>query len=344
MTIRPMILPLAISLTGFAPALAAPSVAVDVAPLHSIVSRVMESAGVPDLILPPGASPHGYALRPSDAARLQDADVVFWIGPDLTPWLAEPLATLADGARIEAVADAPGVERLPVRAGGPFEAHDAAHGAEADHHHGEGDHPEAEVEHHDGDHAASAAEDDPLHAHAEADEHAAQDAHVWLDPRNATAFAEEIAATLAEADPANAERYRRNAAAFGAEMATLEDEIADALAPVREKPFIVFHDAYRHFEHRFDLPAAGSITLQEGVTPGAGRLSEIRGRVQDGGIVCAFAEPQFRPALLDTVVEGTGVRLGTLDPVGAGLEPGPALYPTLLRAMADNLVACLADG
>ena len=105
----------------------------------------------------------------------------------------------------------------------------------------------------------------------------------------------------------------------------------------------MFHDAYQYFEHRFAIPAAGSVALQDAVAPGAARVAAIRERVRAGDIVCAFAEPQFEPKLLATVIEGTGVRTGALDPLGAGLPPGPGLYPALLRGLADSLADCLGD-
>jgi zinc transport system substrate-binding protein len=279
-------------------AAAAPRVAVDIAALHSIVARVMAGIGAPELIVPPGVSEHDYALKPSQAAVVQDADLVVWTGPELTPWLAGPVAALATGATIS-VEDAPGVRKLHVRTDGPFEG-DA----------------------------------EPGHA---------WDAHLWLDPGNAAAAARAVAAALGAADPANAAGYAANAGGFAAETEALADEIATRLAPLSGRRYLVFHDAYQYFEHRFDFPAAGSIALHDGVAPGAARVAEIRERVRDTEVVCAFAEPQFEPKLLATVTEGTGVRTGVLDPVGAGLTPGPGLYPALMRGLADSLADCLGD-
>lgn len=153
-----------------------------------------------------------------------------------------------------------------------------------------------------------------------------------------------MAAELAGLDADHAAQYRQNAAAFATEMAALQAVINGQIAPVRGKRFIVFHDAYQYFEHRFDIPAAGSIELAEGEAPGAARVAEIRDRVRRDGVVCAFTEPQFEPKLLATVIEGTDVRTGELDPdVGAGLAPGPELYPAMLLALSKNLVACLGS-
>jgi zinc transport system substrate-binding protein len=286
------------------PAAAAPQVAADVAPVHSIVARVMTGVGEPGLILPPGASPHGHALRPSEARRLQEADLVVWVGPALTPWLADPIATLAPGAALLTLAEAPGVETLPMRAGGPFEAHG----------------------------------DDEPDVHAPV----ATDGHIWLDPDNAVAAAQAVADALAGLDPGNAAIYAANRDDFAAETVALTRSLVERLAPLRGRPYLVFHDGYQYFERRFDLPSAGSVALHDADAPGTARIAAIRDRVRAEGVVCAFAEPEFEPALLATVIEGTAARLGTLDGLGAGLEPGPDLYPALVRGLADGLEACLA--
>jgi zinc transport system substrate-binding protein len=313
---RPTLCALALGLGVVAAAVAAaagPRVVTDIAPIQSITARVMAGTGEPDLLLPPGASPHSHALRPSEARLLQDADLVVWVGPALTPWLADLVDALAPRATVLSIEDAPGIAPLSVRADGPFEA----------------DHDHDDHDGHDADH--------------EAGPEAAPDGHLWLDPENAVAAARAIAAALGELDPANAAAYAANAEAFAAETADLARSLAARLAPLRGRPFLVFHDAYRYFEHRFGLPAAGSVALAEGAPPGAARVAALRDRVRREGIVCAFTEPQFEPRLLATIIEGSDVRTGVLDPLGASLPPGPGLYPALLEALADGFEACLAE-
>ena len=218
-----------------------------------------------------------------------------------------------------ALADAPGLVRRPLREGGAFEADDHdSHG-----HRGQDD----DRDHHDGheDH-----EDGPF------------DMHVWLDPLNGRAMARAIAATLAEADPANEAAYEANADALRRRLDALTGEIAAQVAPARGVPFIVFHDGYRHFEDRFGLAAAGSVVVGPERKPGARRISELRDKVQSLGVVCAFDEPQFDRRLVRTVIEGSEVRAGSVDPLGAAIEDGPELYATLLRNMATSFTACLA--
>lgn len=288
-----------------------PSVAVDIAPVHSLVARVMQDMGSPQLILQPGASPHHYALRPSEAAMLQGADLVIWTGSELTPWLEGPISTLAGQAESLELLKAEGTILLDFRDSASFEPH------------GHDDH--------DHDHG---------HDHSHDHHHHGHDPHAWLDPQNAQHWLALIAARLGEMDPENAEIYAANAAAGQAELQALSRQIETDLAPVRDIPFIVFHDAYHYFENRFGVSAAGSISLADGSEPGPARIAEIRAKVSDLGVNCAFAEPQFNPGLIQTVFGPRDAHIGIIDPLGAELQPGPALYPQLLRDMADSLADC----
>ena len=357
-----------------------PAVATDIAPVHALVSQVMEGVGTPDLIVPPRSSPHGYAMRPSEARALSGADLVVWVGPLLTPWLADPLESLASSASHLALLEQPGTRVLAFREGATFEAHDhgdEGHGAEehpekrddhdahghdahGDEAHEEHDHEEHDDEEHgheghdhdahghagqdDAGHDAPAPDEDhDDHGHDEAHAHSGVDPHVWLDPQNGQLWLGQIAEALAELDPDNAAQYRENAAAAQAELAALEEDIAETLAPVKSRPFIVFHDAYHYFEARFDIEARGAISENDARAPGAARVSELRDLVAESGAKCVFAEPQFNPGLIAAVTEGQGTGTGTLDPLGADLEPGAALYADLLRGMAENMAACLSD-
>lgn len=358
----------------------APSVAVDIAPLHSLVARVMDGVGTPELVIPAGASPHEHTLRPSEAAALENADVVFWMGEDLTPWLEDAVETLAEDASVTALLEADGTLLLDFREGALFEAHDHDHEdhghedqAEAKHDdhdhddHGHEDHAEAKHDDHDHDdhghedHAEAGHDDHGHEEHAEAkhddhdhddhghEEHASHDGHAhgehdphaWLSPDNAATWLNVIAAELSAVDPENAGAYFANAAAGREEMETLKGEISATLAPFAGKRFIVFHDAYQYFETAFDFPASGAISLGDAADPSPARIAEIQGRVREEGIDCVLAEPQFNEGLVATVLDGTEAATGVLDPLGSTLEPGPELYPTLMRNLAGVLADCL---
>ncbi|MCR6669872.1 zinc ABC transporter substrate-binding protein [Devosia ginsengisoli] len=302
--------------------MAAPSVVASIKPVHSLVASVMAGVGEPTLIVKGSASPHTYALRPSDAGALEAANIVFWTGHGMELFLGDALGTLATGATVVELADSPGLTLLPVREGGAFEAHSHA-GEDHDH----------EGHDHDHDH-----EEDHDHAH---DEHGEGDMHFWLDPENAKLMVTQIATTLAEADPDNATIYQANAEAELVKLDELEAELATVLAPVADKPFIVFHDAYQYFEARFGLTLAGSVTVTPDVMPGAARIDELKAKVAELGATCVFAEPNFEPTIIAAITEGSPAKSGTLDPEGGALTEGVDLYPNLLRGLATNLVDCL---
>jgi len=176
--------------------------------------------------------------------------------------------------------------------------------------------------------------DDHDHDHA-------VDLHIWLDPANAQAMVAEVVATLSAADPANAARYRANGAAVREDLAALDVELRQVLAPISNRPYVVFHDAYRYFERRYGLTPAGAIAVSPDRRPGARTLRTIRARIVSTGALCVFTEPQFEPAVVRSIVAGTGARTGVLDPLGAGLDPGPGAYATLMRNLAGALAACL---
>jgi len=340
---------LGLALGCAAPGLAAPQVTTDIAPVHSLVARVMDGVGAPALIVPPGATPHAYSLRPSEAAALDRAEVVFWIGDGLTPWLADSIGTLAGDAHVVELLGAGGSQVRDFREAltfaakaGDDHAHDHGHDAHArDDHDKDDGHDHGHDEGHD--HGHDAGHDhghDESHDHGHDHAHDGADPHAWLDPANARAWLGVIAAELAEHDPANADTYAANAAEASQELAALEARLAARLTPVRDVPYVVYHDAYQYFEARFDLAPTGAMAMSDAADPGPARVAALRDAAQQAGIVCVFGEPQFGGARVAAIF-GDTVGHGVLDPLGSGHEPGPALYPALLADMADALTGCL---
>ena len=340
-TVRTLLLSTALLAVGTIGARAeAPDVVVSIKPIHSLVAAIMQGVGEPALIVEGAASPHTYSLKPSNAAALQDADIVFWIGHGLEAFLEKPLEALGGNATVVELEDAPGIEKLQFREGGPFEVH--SHEGEEGHDHAEEGHSHEESGH---DHAK---EGEEAHDHAaeaghEGEEHGTFDMHLWLNPDNARAIAAEATRVLSEKDPANAEAYKANLATLNERLAALDKEIGETVAPVKEKPFIIFHDAYQYFEHHYGVHASGSITVSPETLPGAERLTQIRDKVKTLGATCVFAEPQFEPQLVNVVIEGSAAKSGVLDPEAATLEPGPDLYFTLMKSIATSLRDCLGQ-
>ncbi len=283
----------------------APSVLVDTAPLHSLVAQVMEGVGTPDLLMPPGISPHDFQFRPSDAGKLADAGIIIWVGHGLTPWLEEPIETLATGSVTLELLDVDGWPRLDMREEAAFSAADA---------------------------------DQTAHNHS----HDHTDPHAWLSPDVASIWVAAIADTLADADPANADAYRSNATAAQTRLSDLKEQIIAELAPVLGRSFIVPHDAYQYFETAFGMPAAGAITLSDAATPGPARVAELRDMVAGGAVTCILTDPETSAEWSAVIAEGSGAQTAMVDPDGINLAVGPDLYDAILRGIADALVECLS--
>ena len=289
-------------------------VVVSIKPLHSLVSGVMVGIGQPTLIIDGAASPHSYSLKPSQAGMLQDARLIFWIGPSLELFLEKPLATIAERAGSVALLDAPGLTLLPFRVGEAFGSH-------ADHESADGDQVHEDHGHEDG----------------------AFDPHIWLDPQNAKIMVTAIADALAGIDPANSDAYRLNAEAMQIRLDRLTTEIASELASLKGRGFVVFHDGYHYFEQRFAMEARGALTINPEIAPGAAQIRDIRQAMEQTSASCIFTEPQFDPKLALLVSEGTDARVAVLDPLGFDLAAGPDLYFILIRNMAKAFQTCLGE-
>lgn len=304
------------------PAHAEVKVVVTSKPAHALVAAVMAGAGTPGLLVQGVASPHSFSMKPSDARRVNEADVFFRISEGLEPFTAKLAKALPKSVRLVTLAQAPGIARLERREGGDFEAHQ---------------HDDKQAKKGHGHKHGTKAKGD---GHDDEDE---TDPHVWLDPANAKAMTLEVARVLSERDPEQAARYKVNADALVAKLDALAAELDGALKPLADRPFIVFHDAYQYFEKRFGLKAVGSITVSPDIQPSGKRLSALRSKVKKLGAVCVFAEPNFEPKVAGSVIEGTSAKSGTLDPEGTALAEGPELYFTLMRGLAANLKGCLAS-
>jgi zinc transport system substrate-binding protein len=286
--------------------LASPNVVVTIKPIHSLVATVLEGVALPTLLLDGAASPHTYALKPSDADALSNADVVIRVSENLEVFLAKALKSLPSNARLIDLERTPGLRLLPVRRSGVFD-----HEGENEEEHG--------------------------HTHG-AD---GRDVHFWLDPVNAIAIAENLGGQFAALDPDHADRYSANVVKLKTKLAVLDRELRNKLSPYSGKPFIVFHDVTQYLERRYGLHSLGAITLSPELEPGAKRLTAIRAKIAEAKILCAFSEPQFPPKLVGVLTEGTQVRHGVIDEIGATIPPGPEQYFALLRADAKALASCL---
>lgn len=316
-----------------------PRVATDITPVHSLVAQVMAGVGAPDLIVKPGANPHGYALRPSQARALQNADLVVWMGEGLTPWLEKPLDTLAGSADVIELMGADATHVLPYREG-HHDDHDE-HGHDDEHADHDDEHSDEHAEHDEHDEHDDHGDEHADHGDEHGD-HEGADPHAWLDPDNAIAWLDLIADQLSLIDPEHGDLYAANAAAGQERIRGVVTEVSAMLAPMKNHPFAAFHDAYQYFEVTFDLTLAGTVALGDASDPSPAQLDELRTTLEDKGVDCAFTEPQLNSRLLIAAAEGKEIKIFELDPLGAALEPGPNLYPELLKAMGASMEKCIA--
>jgi len=271
-------------------------------PLQLIAAAVQDGVAIPEVLLPPGASPHNYALRPSDVRKVQSVDLLYWIGPDMEGFLPRVLngRTLPNVA----VQDLPGMKLRRF--------------AEDSHSHAE------EADEHDHDHRPGSL-----------------DAHLWLSPVNARVIATKMAADLSAADPDNAARYQSNLKAFDERLDALDARLKKRLAGIQGKPYFVFHEAFDYFEDAYGLKHAGVFSVAAEVQPGAQHVATMRARLQEVGKTCVFSEPPLRPRLAETLVAGLPVKLAELDALG-GYTPATAQgYEQVLEKLGNDLAGCL---
>ena len=307
-------------LTLFSQAYAEIKVVASIKPIHSLASYLMDGVKKPDLIVDGYASPHGFAMKPSHAKMLQEADLIFWVGEDIESFLVKPLGSIAKKAEKIELMEIRGINKLKFRERNIFEGHDD-HGHKEDDH---DDHAKKEDGHDDHGHEG--------HAHGEFDP------HIWLDPLNAKKILKEMAKHLIENDQANESIYKENLKKANKDLDKLVKQVKSELN--KDFKSIVFHDAYQYFEKRFKINVLGAFTVNTDVLPGAEQLSEIREIIEHEKVTCVFSEPQFNPDIINAVAKDTNIKAGVLDPLGATLNPGKGLYFDLISNMAKSFKGC----
>ncbi|WP_454123152.1 zinc ABC transporter substrate-binding protein ZnuA [Kosakonia sp. Marseille-Q7440] len=278
-------------------------------PLGFIASAITDGVTTTEVILPDGASEHDYSLRPSDVKRLQNADLLFWVGPEMEAFMVRSAQQVPAQKQV-VMAQLDGVKSQLMK------------GADEDEHEGhEGHDHDENSEHH--------------HHHGE------YNMHLWLSPEIARLSAVAIHDKLVEVMPQSRAKLDANLKAFEASLAQANKQVGNELAPLKGKGYFVFHDAYGYFEKQYGLTPLGQFTVNPEIQPGAQRLHEIRTQLVEQKAVCVFAEPQFRPAVVEAVARGTSVRMGTLDPLGIGIKLGKESYPQFLTQLSSQYASCL---
>ena len=286
-------------------------VVVSIKPFHSLVSSVMQGVSEPALLLNGNNSPHTYSLRPSAAVKLQNAHLVFWGGKNLEGFLAKPIHSLAAGARVVSFEDTPGLILRPFRSVKEWQELD----------------PESK---NDQDHVKK----------RKINRLPGNDPHIWLDPLNAQKITQYLIQILSKFDPENSQTYHSNGKKTILRLSDLNIQLETKMSSVSSKPYIVFHDAYQYFEKRYQLNPIASVTVSSGTSTSVGRLIDIRKKIKIKKVLCIFTEPQFSPKLVQTVISGTAVKKGILDPIGTSISPGPEMYFTLLNNISHSISTC----
>ena len=351
----PVILSILSLLTSFSSANADIKVVASIKPIHSLASYLMDGIGKPGLIVDGYASPHGFALKPSHAKMLQEADIIFWVGEDLENFLEKPLKSVAKKAEKIELLEIKGLNKLKFRERNIFEGHDD-HGHKEDGHddhakkeddhddHGHDEDGHKEDEHKEDGHDDHGHDDDGHkedghddHGH-EGHAHGEFDPHIWLDPVNAKVILKEMAEHLIENDEKNSAIYKKNLAKV---LKDIDKLIKDTKSELNKSvASIVFHDAYQYFEERFNVNILGAFTVNTDVMPGAEQLAEIREIIEHDKVACVFSEPQFNPDIIKAVAKDMDIKTGVVDPLGATLNPGKDLYFDLIRNMSASFKNC----
>ncbi|PKH26955.1 zinc ABC transporter substrate-binding protein [Enterobacterales bacterium CwR94] len=298
---------------GFLSTATQAAVVASVKPVGFIAAAIADGVTPVEILLPDGASEHDYALRPSDIKRIKSADLLVWVGPEMEAFLPKAAAQIPANKNLE-LADLNTIKPLLVKGSEEEEEHH-----EHAHHAGSDNHDEAHDHHH----------------------HGEYNMHLWMSPEIARQSAVAIHAKLLELMPQSRDKLDANLQHFEASLASADKSIGAQLAPVKDKGYFVFHDAYSYFEKHYGLSPRGHFTVNPEIQPGAQRLHQIRTELVEQKAECVFAEPQFRPAVIEAVARGTQVRQGTLDPLGTNISVARDSYVQFLQQLSGQYASCL---
>jgi zinc transport system substrate-binding protein len=293
---------------GLTPAQAAesPRVLTTIKPLQQIAAAVMHGIDNPGLLMEPGASPHTYALRPSDRRALAQAERIYWIGPELELFLEDLLERQNNAVALLHVPKMAVREQLQSHNFQPEQKSTTSEQEHSDHH-----------------------------------DHGSLDAHIWLSPTNARVIARKMATDLSELYPQQIDLLQSNLATFEQRLTAMDTALQARLAPLKDKPYFVFHDGYGYFEDYYGVRPWGIFSLSHEVQPGARHVNLLRQQLQTAGPSCVFTEPQFTPRLVNSLTQGLPVSIGVLDPLGDAIDIGPEGYALTIEAIAGTLADCL---
>lgn len=322
-------------------------------PLQLVAHELLGELAEVDVLIPAGASPHHYHLKPSDRVKLAKADLVVWVGPDMETFLSKPLQR--EGSKVlTLMQEVEGAEHLHEHH--EQEAHD-------EHQHHEDEHEGHEEKHHEHDHAAHHDEahhkdeheeheehhegehhKEEVHAENKHDEHhhdhGDNDPHIWFDPALMIIAADKIKDQVAAQHPEHKALLEQKFAQFVSKVEAADQQISKKLAPVKDKGFVVFHDAFSLFVDHYGLNQLAYFTIDPSKAPGAKRVAEIQNLLTTKQAACVFVEPQFEAAIVERITDGINVGKAELDPLAIAnlLEQG---YSGFILHTANQIETCL---
>jgi zinc transport system substrate-binding protein len=313
-------------------------------PINSLVSAIIGNTGKSITIIPSEQSPHDFKLKPSDVKVLQNGNIIFYVSNHLESSITKVLKNLPKNIKLINLMEESGVNHLAIRDNDAWERHD---------HHGHDDHDvhdkhgKKHDDHDDHDKHGKKHDDHDDHdkhekKHDDHDDHEKEDdVHVWLSPDNAIKIVQKVNKVLSLYFPENSKIYNDNTTKFIDKIRNLKMELVKELSPIKNKPYIVFHDAYQYFEKTFELNAVGSVALEGDIASSPKQISIIKDKIVKSKASCVFQEPQFDSKLVKIVVEGTDAKIGTLDPLGVNISENKDFYLQLITNMAKSLKECL---
>ena len=313
-------------------------------PINSLVSAVIGNTGKSITIIPSEQSPHDFKLKPSDVKVLQNGNIIFYVSNHLESSITKVFKNLPKNIKLINLMEESGVNHLAIRDNDAWERHD---------HHGHDDHDDHDKhgkkhdDHDDHDKHGKKHDDHDDHdkhgkKHDDHDDHEKEDdVHVWLSPDNAIKIVQKVNKVLSLYFPENSKIYNDNTTKFIDKIKNLKMELVRELSPIKNKPYIVFHDAYQYFEKTFELNAVGSVALEGDIASSPKQISLIKDKIVKSKALCVFQEPQFDSKLVKIVVEGTDAKIGTLDPLGVNISENKDFYLQLITNMAKSLKECL---
>ena len=259
-------------------------------------------------LIPPSLGPHDFQAKPGDLTALRQAGVLVKNGLEMEGFLGK-LVAAAENPQLVVIDSSRGVATLESA------EHGDEHGHDGDHDHG----------------------DD--HGHDHGHDHGAVNPHIWLDPLRAVQQVATIRDGLIQADPSCADGYRRNAAAFTAQLKQLNSEIASQLEPYRGKTFVAFHDFAPYFAQRYGLKADYLVDVPE-LNPAPADLQRVAAEVKSSQLKALLSEPQEGNRSFNTLAKDLGVKVVVFDPMETATEEAsknPATYVSVMRRNVADL-------